>query len=541
MNLLELVSKFTFDADTTPLQSVETKLDHIGHKLEFLAAAEVVRGIFELTERFSNFASEIATSAIAAGLSAESLQKIQFAAEQAGSSSGEVTGAMQKLTRVLYEAQSGSEEARKSFLAAGISVAELKGFKTGADALGALSDRVKGISDPIKKQALATKLLGRGAGNMVEFLDQGSAAIKEMGDQAERMGAVLSDENVAQLKEFEDGMGALWRTVKVFAATIAAAFAPGIKQATKAILEWWTANRALVSVNIKGWVDTITYAFGYVFGVVEGLIDIFVKFAAQHPVLVSMAGKLVLGLMGVALAAGILVKGLGLTHAAFGLLGDAAAALKVPFDLFFGAANLAKRALVLLIANIGVAVSTAFPALGGAITAVATAIQATPIGWLLAGLAAVVVAGHDIWTMLSGGSWEDTWLYKLYETLKNLTGGILKKFGIDLQSMAAPAGVVPSAPLPGLGGDVPNSVMQDHGDWMEQGRSVKQAASENAEKAVQNVHAPVSQTLNADVKIIAQPGVDTGKLANQVADKLTKDFQRQSREMQRALVTNQAY
>ena len=329
----ELVTKFTFQTDEKGLDAVEHKLDAIKHRLEFLGAVEIAKGIYELTERFAHFAEEIHVAATSAGLTVEAFQKLAFSAQQSGVSQEEMGTAMTRLSRSLYAARMGSEEANKAFAQAGFSPDQVRSFKTGEDAMMALADRMKGMSDPIQKQALALQLMGRGSVHMVGYLSQGSGAIRGMGKEAEALGAVLNEKQVAALVNAEHAFLKLWAAIKGIAASIAAVFAPEVQYIIDCILGWTKANHGLVSVDVTSWIRSFLYGLGFIIGVIEGVIHKIVEFANSHKTLWRIIETL--GILG----ASLLVASLGFSklisigQSLLSMWSGASAILTSPFAL----------------------------------------------------------------------------------------------------------------------------------------------------------------------------------------------------------------
>src|SRR3954470_5783097 len=141
MDLLELVTKMKVQVFDKPVAGLEHRLEKIQHRLEFLGATEIARGLFELVEKFSGLGEQLQASATSAGLTVEELQKLQYAGSMAAVSGEEMGTALTHLTRTLYGAKQGGAEATKAFEDVGISREQLQGFRTGKDALKALADR----------------------------------------------------------------------------------------------------------------------------------------------------------------------------------------------------------------------------------------------------------------------------------------------------------------------------------------------------------------------------------------------------------------
>lgn len=333
MTIRELVTKWGFDIEHEKLTKVEEQLEKIRHRIEFLGAVEIVKGIVELSERFAKFAEDLHVASESAGITIESLQKLGFAAKQSAVEQGELEGALARMSRKLYEARKGNEEANKTFAEAGFTPSQVMGFKTSSDVLLALSDRFKDMHDPIKKQAILMQLAGRGSYNMVGFLNKGSAAIKGMGNQAESLGVVLGHDQIEALIKVEHAFSKVFSIIKAVGATIAAALAPEVTYIVNEMLKFWQANQKVINTDIKAWVGQVAYALGFLFGVLEIVIKRVYEFVKSHEGLVHFL-ETIAGITA-ALLVGNLVFGklISVASSFFNLIKGAATILSSPFSI----------------------------------------------------------------------------------------------------------------------------------------------------------------------------------------------------------------
>ena len=417
--LEELVSKFRFEADTHVLHNVEEHLEGIERKLGFLGAVEIVKGIFELTERFGEFAESLVKGAAAAGITGEEFQKLAFSASQSGVSQQEMSQSLTLLSRQLYAARKGSKEAAQAFANVGISMSDVQGFATSEDALKAVADGMRGIQDPIARSALTMKLLGRGSRDMAAWLNKGSQSMSAAEEEAERLGAVLSDDQLTALEDVTHSLMAFAQVVKTVGAGLVANFAPSIQQAVAVFLEFYRVNKDILGTSFSDWAGDLSYVLGYITGIVLGLTQRFLNFAKTHRELVSVVGDLAIALGGVATVLGPL--GLAISGVSF--------AFK-PWGAVIGggwkALNFLKGGVVKLLWWLAVATEAAFPAFSAAMVTMGAFIEATPVGWLIAGIAAVVLAAYglyktfqSLWQHFSEGvPWADTPIGKFFSALE---------------------------------------------------------------------------------------------------------------------------
>lgn len=421
MILADLVAKLGFEIHEEPLHHVEHTLESIHGKLEFLAAAEIVKGIFELAEKFAGMGEHLESAALQAGITTEAFQKLAFAASQNALGQEELSGGLARMTRLLQHAKEGSEQAKKEFATLGITSEQVAGFRNSQDALLAVSDAIASIQDPIKRVSAAQAIFGRGASGMVKFLAQGSANIKRLGDDAESMGAVLSGKSVEDLANFEDAMSGLMQVVRTFGATIGATFAPVFTAIIHDIEHLWGANQKLIRSNLKGWAKEAAFAIGFVTELFRVAATALFNFIAEHPKLVAGVAAVLAVLIPLSLSIGALKWLLGDVVAVIKNVGGVASLAR---PLLVGAFVAASKSVGLLLPlvgglleKIGYAVFTLFPGLGNAIFKLGgllTALGANPtvltVGAVVAAIVAAGLAIQAIWAMLHGKSFWDTWL-----------------------------------------------------------------------------------------------------------------------------------
>lgn len=473
MTRRELIAKLGFETDEAPLHKIQEQLEGVKNRLELLVGIEVAKKLFELTERFTRFAEELHVAAVSAGITVEEFQRLSFAAGKSAVSSEEMSGAMARLSRQLHDARLGSESAQIAFAEVGISPEQLLHIRTGADAMLILADRFKAIQDPIQKQALAMQLMGRGSLNMVGFLSQGSAAIRGLGVEANKLGVVLSEHQVEALVKVEHSLTTLWAVFKSVGATIAAYLAPSMEHAVNDFLHFYEINRKLIDVNIRAWIWDITYALGFVYQGVKFVVQSFFDFAAAHQVLVRRGLELSVALIGV-------VTVIWTVQKTFGLLSGVLAVL-TPLITAFG---------------------------------VAWDIATAPVTLVVAGIAAAVVAFHDLFTVLTGGKVEDTWAWKLFQGAKGFAGKALGFLGFGSEG---------GAPADNLG-------------------TLNQISQPNFNTSSQtSIGGAQSYQVNAPITVNVPRGTDPRTVGERVQDAIRGHLDTVYRRTQNSLRPSQAY
>lgn len=171
------------------------------------AAVSSAKSLTDMTVGAAAYADEILTTATVAGVSAESLQAYKYAAELVDVSMETLTGSMAKQIRSMSSARDGSADMVEAYGRLGIAVANADGsLRSGETVYWETIDALGKMEEGAERDALAMKIFGKSAQELNPLIAQGSAGIAELTDEAKRMGAVLSDETLAQLGKFDDSV-----------------------------------------------------------------------------------------------------------------------------------------------------------------------------------------------------------------------------------------------------------------------------------------------------------------------------------------------
>jgi hypothetical protein len=153
---------------------------------------------------------ELQDSSERLGIGTEFLQAFNFAGQQSGVSIEKSAAALAKLSDVLGDiGRGGGESAKKALADLGISAFDASGkLKSVEQIMPELANGFQRIQSAAERASLANELFGRGNGQMVALLQQGSEALREQMQAARDTGAVLDQELVARLAALNDRMSA---------------------------------------------------------------------------------------------------------------------------------------------------------------------------------------------------------------------------------------------------------------------------------------------------------------------------------------------
>lgn len=202
--------------------------------------------------------SKVNDTAAMLGVSAREYQRLAYALTLDGSSAEDAATAMRFLQRNAVEALSNNKEMAIWFRRAGISADFLrKNLRDPTALLYKLSDGMAKNITPAQRLAISQALLGRSSSRTVQTLARGSAALRELGDEAERLGAVMDDKTVAAMDDAGDSITRMERALGGVMNRITSAALPAIEKIVGRVTEWAVANRELIASRVAEYAERL--------------------------------------------------------------------------------------------------------------------------------------------------------------------------------------------------------------------------------------------------------------------------------------------
>ncbi|HBL84686.1 MAG: phage tail protein [Clostridiales bacterium GWF2_38_85] len=169
------------------------------------AAISAAKSLTDMTVSASAYADEILTQATVTGMSTESLQAYKYAAELVDVSMETLTGSMAKQIKSMSSARDGSAKFTEAYDALGISVADSNGnLRDSETVYWETIDALGNIANETERDALAMQIFGKSAQELNPLIAQGSEGMAALTEEAKNMGAVMSDDSLNALGDFDD-------------------------------------------------------------------------------------------------------------------------------------------------------------------------------------------------------------------------------------------------------------------------------------------------------------------------------------------------
>lgn len=198
----------------------------------------VIKGALEYAGSLAEVANQV-------GATAKELQVLRFAAGQVGVSQEQLEVGLKKLTITMGQLAAGAEKPRKALDAVKQGLADqIQHAGTSGNALRILAGAFEHVSSRAQRAAVETAVMSKAGSALDNLLVGGTAALDDLAAAAEKLGIVLSDE---QIKNADDTADKLEAVKTVLQADIAGVVAAN----SEAILGLANAFLHLVSATIQ--------------------------------------------------------------------------------------------------------------------------------------------------------------------------------------------------------------------------------------------------------------------------------------------------
>lgn len=186
------------------------------------------------------------------GIGSDALQELSYAAGQSATDIDSLEKGLLKMQRTMVEAGEGSQSAQDALAKLGLSAADLSGL-TGDMQFERIAGQIASITDPAQRTAAAIAIFGKSGAQLLPLMNEGSAGIARMRDEAQRLGLVMSQDAIKNAAVLDDGIHRLTMTLGAFKNAIGAAivgpaiqFTDWLTTSVGAVNRWVMANRGLV-------------------------------------------------------------------------------------------------------------------------------------------------------------------------------------------------------------------------------------------------------------------------------------------------------
>ena len=220
------------------------KLDNFASKTKTLStvAAAGLAAIGAGLVKAGQNADELNTLAKQTGLTTEEIQKFKYASDLIDVELEDMTGALRKMTKNMI---STSAEVKGAWDTLGVSTKNAAGETKGVtEIFYEVLDALSKVQNETERDQLAMLLFGKSANDLAGIVDDGGAALRELGEEAENLGLIMSQDAVDGANAFNDVID---KTKAKVVATLGKAFSENAAELTDAAEDMAEAIVAVVN------------------------------------------------------------------------------------------------------------------------------------------------------------------------------------------------------------------------------------------------------------------------------------------------------
>lgn len=320
-NIRELGVKLSLVFNAASVLSATKLLSGMSSSAKTLALGigSAASSILGLTAAASENSRDLDQNSKALGINVESLEELQYAASvAAGVSKEELTGALEGLSKTLFEARNNNVEAGQTLIRLGLPIDMLttKGI-TADQVMRKLSDSISELPDGMYKTALAQEAFGGSGAKLLPLLNKGAEGIAKMGKEGRALGVILSEDMIKKGAEFDRQWTKIWLVMKNISYLIGHELIKYLYPLVLQFQKWIVANRQLIAMGLAVFFKTVGDGLTVIFKVALFLANGLKQLATAMGGVANAAKLLTAILIGV-MAAGF--GPLGLVIAGFFLI-----------------------------------------------------------------------------------------------------------------------------------------------------------------------------------------------------------------------------
>jgi len=220
----------------TDAQKIQKDLMKVAEKAALACFAAIGAGaaaMAAITQKTAEAGDAAAKASRIVGMTAETLQELQYAAKQSGVS--DLTPSLKKLNKTIADVKNGSgsltnvlENNNKELLA------QLKYASSNEQAFNLLINAIKDAPDEFTRAEIATAAFGKAGQDLIIMAENGTEGLSALREEARKYG-VISNEAAKASEEYMDAQGRLKAAISGVSTQLTAGVMPGITKVVNGI------------------------------------------------------------------------------------------------------------------------------------------------------------------------------------------------------------------------------------------------------------------------------------------------------------------
>jgi len=282
--IAELVGRLTFELDDKGSKKAKEALGDLGKESDKAGVKAVALGTIlgnlavktlelaaaagqaalalgeEMVVGFADAGMEADKWARTLGTTTQEVQRLEFAGQSVGAEADNVHEAIKTLRENLGEmARVGSGPAVDALGSLGLQLDDIKDLGA-TEQLQLFATALNEVKDPSKQLSIALEILGEDGRALLPLFQQGAGAFDALGDKAESLGLVMSDQAVGSALALRNAWVDLSATGRGALQGVIADLAPVLTEVIGNVTQWISANKALISQRIQDFVEGVAEA-----------------------------------------------------------------------------------------------------------------------------------------------------------------------------------------------------------------------------------------------------------------------------------------
>ena len=212
------------------------------------------------------------------GASTEALSELQHVAALSDVSFNTLTMGLQRMTRRVSEAANGTGEAVAALDELGISAERLEKLRP-EDQFEALAESISQVEGPADRVRLAMKLFDSEGVSLLQTMTRGAAGIREMREEANRLGLTISQDVADEMAAFDDNLTRLTSSTSKYGILLSGPLVTGFNKFIEVVEN---ATESVFSFNtVMEGISDFVFDNQSFSGVAKSIADINDKIVAQ--------------------------------------------------------------------------------------------------------------------------------------------------------------------------------------------------------------------------------------------------------------------
>lgn len=244
--------------------------------------------IYKLADESASQAKELSRTAAAIGLTTKEFQELSYAQGQVGKDAKSLEKGLRAFNVFVNEAMTkGTGAMAESLKAMGMSIRDLEGKGT-VDLLKTIGKGFQGVESAQQRSALAAKMFEKEYGtDLVNLLMLSGDELDAFRKRAHDMGVVLGEDTISSGEKFYNQMQEIKLGLRNVGIELGTAFMPLVKDVAGQIRDWVLANKDLIAVKVKAFIEGLREAFEDLKPIVEKALEHFEGFLKVAKIIVE--------------------------------------------------------------------------------------------------------------------------------------------------------------------------------------------------------------------------------------------------------------